>query len=290
MANSISADIIARRNAAKMATGAAAAGPQTGFLVFDTESVPDGRLIARVKYPNEVLSPEQAIARAQQEAREQSATGSDFLPVTFQIPVAVCVLRVGTDFTPQGLACLDAPLFRPVEIVRQFWRGVGHYSRAKLVTFNGRGFDLPLMELAAFDHGCSARDYFYNSRNRFQGNHLDLMDWLSNFGACRMAGGLSMMAQRSAGGTPAGCGKIDVAGDQVYQMHKEGKLQEINDYCMFDTLDTFFVFLRTRVLLGEMPADQERALVRRARLWLGSRVGELPALSTYLTAWDREHP
>lgn len=290
MANSISADIIARRNAAKMATGAAVAGPQTGFLVFDTESVPDGRLIARVKYPNDVLTPEQAIARAQQEAREQSATGSDFLPVTFQIPVAVCVLRVATDFTPQGLACLDAPLFRPAEIVRQFWRGVGHYSRAKLVTFNGRGFDLPLMELAAFDHGCSARDYFYSSRNRYQGNHLDLMDWLSNFGACRIAGGLSMLAQRAAGGVPPGCGKLDVAGDQVYQMHKEGKLQQINDYCAFDTLDTYFVFLRTRVLLGELSSEEERSVARRARLWLGSRVGEMPALSVYLTAWDREHP
>src|SRR3954466_5178817 len=114
MANSISADIISRR-AAKAAPGAAL--PQPGFLVFDTESVPDGRLIARVKYPGETLTPEEAISRAQQEAREQSNTGSDFLPVTFQIPIAVCVLRVATDFTPQGLACLDAPHFRPPEIV-----------------------------------------------------------------------------------------------------------------------------------------------------------------------------
>jgi hypothetical protein len=110
MVNSISADIISRR-AAKAAAGASAI--QTAFLVFDTESVPDGQLIARVKYPRENLTPEEAIARAQAEAREQSATGSDFLPVTFQVPVAVCVLRVANDFTLQGLACLDDPLFRP---------------------------------------------------------------------------------------------------------------------------------------------------------------------------------
>src|SRR5262245_7549549 len=123
MVNSISADIIARRNASKVATGAApTAGPQTGFLVFDTESVPDGRLLARVKYPHEELTPDEAIARAQQEAREQSLTGSDFLPVTFQVPVAVCVLRVATDYTLQGLACLDAPQFRTTEIVRAFWK------------------------------------------------------------------------------------------------------------------------------------------------------------------------
>jgi predicted PolB exonuclease-like 3'-5' exonuclease len=289
MVNSISADIISRR-AAKAAPGAAPVGQQTGFLVFDTESVPDGSLLARVKYPHENLTPQEAIARAQAEARELSRDNSDFLPVTFQVPVAVCVLRVARDFSLQGLACLDAPHFRTPQIVRQFWRGVAHYVGARLVTFNGRGFDLPLMELAAFDHGCSARDYFYNSRNRFQGNHLDLMDWLSNYGACRLAGGLNMLAQRSAGGRPPGCGKLDVAGDQVYEMYRAGKLREINDYCMFDTLDTYFVFLRTRILTGDLTSDNERATARRARLWLGARAADLPALHTYLAAWDQAHP
>jgi predicted PolB exonuclease-like 3'-5' exonuclease len=287
MVTSISADIISRRSA-KAASGASTQ-PQTGYLVFDTESIPDGELIARVKYPSEGLAPDEAIARAQAEAREQSRDGSDFLPVTFQTPVAVCVLRVGVDLTLQGMACLDTPRFRPVEIVRQFWRGVGHYQGATLVTFNGRGFDLPLLELAAFDHGCPAREYFYNSRNRFQGNHIDLMDWLSNYGACRIAGGLSMMAQRAAGGRPAGCGKLDVSGDQVLAMHRAGKIQEINDYCLFDTLDTYFVFLRTRILVGQATPEEERDLSRRARTWLETRVNEHPALRTYLHAWDRTH-
>jgi predicted PolB exonuclease-like 3'-5' exonuclease len=290
MVNSISADIISRR-AAKAAPGASL--PQTGFLVFDTESIPDGNLLARVKYPGEHLTAEEAIERARAEARELSRDGSDFLPVTFQAPVAVCIVRVATDFTLQGLSCLDAPHFRPPEITRQFWRGVGHYmgtcNRLKLVTFNGRGFDMPLLELAAFDHGCNAREYFQMSRNRYNGNHLDLMDWLSNNGACRVAGGLNMMAQRAAGGAPVGCGKLDVAGDQVYEMWKAGKLQEINDYCMFDTIDTYFVFLRTRVVVGEFPAEHEKALVRKARAWLGEKAAELPALATYLAAWDRTH-
>lgn len=290
MVNSISADIISRRAAKVAGSGAGGTIPQTGFLVFDTESVPDGKLLARVKYPHEAISPEGAIEKAQAEARELSKDNSDFLPVTFQVPIAVCVLRVATDLTLQGLACLDAPHFRTAEIVRQFWRGVAYYSQARLVTFNGRGFDLPLMELAAFDHGCSARDYYQNSRNRFQGKHLDLMDWLTNFGAFRLAGGLSMMAQRSAGGVPPGCGKLDVAGDQVYDMYRAGRLQEINDYCMFDTLDTYFVFLRTRVLTGDLTAELEQTLARKARAWLGTKLGELPALQTYLDAWDRLHP
>src|SRR5205085_2572441 len=92
-----------------------------------TETVPDGRLLAMVKYPQEPLSPEQAVERARQEARGQSPTGSDFIPVSFQYPVATCVLRVGSDFGLQAITCLDAPQFRPRKIVEQFWAGVSHY-------------------------------------------------------------------------------------------------------------------------------------------------------------------
>src|SRR5204862_6183234 len=122
------------------------------------------------------------------------------------------------------------------------------------------------------------------------GKHIDLMEWLTNHGAIRLAGGLSMMAQRAAGGRPPGCGKLDVAGDQVYEMYRAGKLQQINEYCMFDTIDTYFVFLRTRVRVGEFTFDEEQALARRARAWLGTRVAEWPALTTYLQAWDENHP
>src|SRR5262245_38088765 len=82
------------------------------FLVVDTESVPDGRLVSMIKYPQENLAPEDAIRRAQEEARQRSPVGSDFLPVSLQIPVAICVLRVAGDFSLQEVTCLDAPQFR----------------------------------------------------------------------------------------------------------------------------------------------------------------------------------
>ncbi len=132
------------------------AGAGTAYLIVDTESVPDGGLIAQVKYPGANLSAEEAIQRAQADAREQSPSGSDFLPVTFQQPVSICVLRLAKDYTIQALSALDAPHFRPDKMVLDFWRGVAHY-KPKLVTFNGRGFDLPLLEMAAFRHGCPAR-------------------------------------------------------------------------------------------------------------------------------------
>lgn len=248
------------------------------FLVIDTESVPDGNLLSAVKYPGEKLSAEAAIEKARGEARDASWSGSDFLPVTFQIPVGVCVLRVGADFALQAISCLDAPFFRPREIVKKFWLGVSCY-KAKLVTFNGRAFDMPLMELAAFRYGLSARDYYQNSRNRFNGP-IDLCDWMTNFGACRMTGGLDLLAKLL--GKP---GKMEVSGDRVYEMHREGKLQEINDYCLCDTLDTYFVFLRTRVLTGDLDTDREAELVAQARDFLEGKVSEFPVLRRYLDNW-----
>lgn len=258
---------------------------EPAFLVLDTESVPDGKLLQLVKYAGEELSPSEAVDRAQADARERSREGSDFLPVTFQYPVSVCVARVGSDFKLQAVTCLDAPQFRPVEIVRTFWRGVSRFTRAKLVTFNGRGFDLPLLEMAAFRYGCGAQHYFYNSRNRYNGNHLDLLDWLSSYGGCRLAGGLNLLSKLL--GKP---GKMEVAGDQVYPMYLEGKFQAINDYCMFDTLDTYFVFLRTRVLTGELSLEQEYEVVQSAKAWISAKVREAPALQQYLDNWGDWQP
>lgn len=256
------------------------------YLILDTESVPDGKLLAQVKYPGDNLTPEDAVSRAQGEARAKSPTGSDFLPVSFQYPVAVCIIRVAADFSIQALSCLDAPKFEPSHIVQAFWKGVEHYANARLVTFNGRSFDLPLLELAAFRYGCCGRGYYQAGRKRFNGtNHLDLMEWITNYGAFRLEGGLNLLSKLL--GKP---GKMDVCGDQVYQMFLDKRQQEINDYCVFDTIDTYFVFLRSRVLSGECSLEQEQALVKKAKDWLTAKSAELPALERYLTNWGDWQP
>lgn len=217
---------------------------------------------------------------AQEEALQKSGGTSDFLPVSFQYPVAVCVARVSATFELTKITCLDAPHFRPRQIVSEFWRGVATLPQATLVTFNGRGFDLPLLELAAFRFGCNIRAFLLHGRDRYRGNHFDLMEWVTNFNAFRLVGGLNLLSKLL--GKP---GKMDLVGHLVYQQFQEGKLQAINDYCLCDTLDTYFVFLRTRVLLGEITLEQEQELVQRAKQWLQERASEIPALSQYLSNW-----
>ena len=82
-------------------------------------------------------------------------------------------------------------------------------------------------------------------------------------------------------------GKMDVKGDEVLNLHREGKLREINDYCLCDTLDTYFVFLRTRVMTEEITRTQEKELLQQSREFLGGKQEEYPVLKKYLEAWSQ---
>ena len=194
-----------------------------------------------------------------------------FIPVTFHVPVAVAVARVSPDYRLLDLVALDAPDFDPRRIVETFWKGVEVYSRAALVDFNGRGFDIPLMTLSAFRFGIDCPRYFNDSRfgfrYRFTEKHIDLMEWLSEYGSFRMKGGLNLLAKML--GKP---GKMGTKGDQVAEMFARGEIREINDYCLHDVLDTYFVLLRTRVLTGELSLEREQEIVRETKAWIADRV------------------
>src|SRR5436853_3001561 len=98
-----------------LSKGAGDVQGKTTYLVLDTESIPDGRLLNLVKFGDQKLTSQEAVRRAQAEARDLSRVGSDFLPVSFQVPVAVCVARVSADYQLTKLTCLDSPQFRPRE-------------------------------------------------------------------------------------------------------------------------------------------------------------------------------
>ncbi len=259
------------------------------FLVFDVESVPDGRLIRKVRYSDNDISEEEAIDLYRKEILEQTDGKSDFIPPTFQYPVAISIGKVKNDYRLDDLVCLDEPEYRPRRMTELFWQGVEEtYANSVLVTFNGRGFDIPLLELMAYRYGVPAKRHFtdrYAARNRFSDRHFDMHDWLANFGAVRMNGGLNLMAKVI--GKP---GKMGTTGSEVYDLFLKGEMQRINDYCMHDVLDTYFVFLRTRVLRGDLTIDREQNIVRETKKRLEESSKDVPAFREYLDNWGDWDP
>lgn len=257
------------------------------YLIFDIETVGDGDLIQKVRYPDDELTPREAVERYRRQLLEE--TGRDVLPLTFVLPVSVAIAKVSADFRLLDVTVLDSPEFRPQEIVRRFWQGWQHYQRPTLVTFNGRGYDVPVLEIAAFRFGLSIPAWFNvdsrafeQSRNRYNhDSHLDLQEQLTNFGSFRMNGGLNLLATLID--KP---GKSGIDGSQVQDMYYDGHVDQINDYCRCDVLDTYFVFLRSRVLLGKLTLQEERELTRMARDMLSEQADNHPAYEHYLRTWD----
>ena len=255
------------------------------YFVFDIESVADPKLVAKVHY-NGTVSEEDAVQQFRKELLEKNQ--SDFIPYTFQIPISVAVAKITEDFALIDLVVLDEPDFRPHEICSRFWRGWLAYNRPTLISFNGRGFDIPMLELAAFRYGISIPQWFamevsMYDRPRYRYNtktHIDLHDVLTNNGATRFNGGLNLAA--SLLGKP---GKMDTQGDMVQDMFDAGRLSEINDYCRCDVLDTYFVFLRTMVLVGKLPLAREQQLVKETRDWIEQQSELVPIYRQYLDNW-----
>ena len=254
------------------------------FLIFDVESVADGELVSKIRYPGQALSPEDAIATYQDELLETK--GTTFIPYTFQVPTAVVIAKVAKDGTLEDLVSLDEPAYRPHVMTQHFWSGWEAHQCPTWVTFNGRSFDLPLMELAAYRYGIPLGRWFggsgYNApRNRFNKDaHLDLQEMITNFGASRCNGGLNLIANLIA--KP---GKAGLTGDRVQGEYDEGNHQAIADYCRCDVLDTYFVFLRTSTLMGRWTLDHELELVCKAKSWLEDREDENEAYAKYLELW-----
>jgi predicted PolB exonuclease-like 3'-5' exonuclease len=267
------------------------------YLVFDIESVADAQLISKVHFGGEI-APENAVRAYRDELLEKSNGDSDFIPYTFQIPVSVVIGKVNGKMELFDVVAVDEPHYRPHEICAKFWKGWKAYKQPSLVSFNGRGFDIPMLELAAFRYGISIPDWFAANtktfeqpRNRFNTKaHLDLFDILTNFGAARFNGGLNLAANLL--GKP---GKMDTQGfmvQDIYDSNPEDRsepLKRINDYCRCDVLDTYFVFLRTMILTGSLSLSEEHTLVEKTKNWLDAQSEKIPVYRQYLEHWGDWH-
>jgi predicted PolB exonuclease-like 3'-5' exonuclease len=140
------------------------------------------------------------------------------------------------------------------------------------VSWNGGGFDLPVLSYRAmlcgsratkyWDQGEDDRDFRFNNYvSRYHARHLDLMDILAMYQP-RNNAPLDDVAQLA--GLP---GKIGVGGAQVWAAYQDGKIAEIRDYCEADTANTYLLYLRFQLLRGVLTAEQHKkecALLRAA--------------------------
>jgi predicted PolB exonuclease-like 3'-5' exonuclease len=256
---------------------------EVNTLVFDIETVPDVAFGRRLYGLAEL--PDEQVAKAMF-ARRRQDSGGDFLPLEQHRVVAIsCALRSGEGLTLWSLGDLQTP---EGELVQRFFDGVAKFS-PDLVSWNGRGFDLPVLHLRGLLWGVQAPrfwetgdqdpDFRHNNYlSRFQWRHTDLMDVLSGFGAAR--GRISLANMASLLGLP---GKLGFGGDQVWDAYQRGDLAAIRRYCETDVLNTYLVYLRFELLRGRLSAAEHAAEVERARAYLSA--SPEPHLAQFLAAW-----
>jgi predicted PolB exonuclease-like 3'-5' exonuclease len=224
----------------------------TYYLIFDIETRVDKDLVKQIYDPENSLTLEQAYDTARDQILERSGKQSDFFPIPFHVPIAISTMQADEKYRIRSLGCFGADRYSEPEMVSKFWES---FERSHtLVTFNGRTFDLPVLESRALKYGLSLPRYFAagEGRSTFRGNrysdtyHIDLCDYLSNFGAYPR-NALNLWAKLT--GLP---GKYTIAGEDVEYLFRQGRQKEVNQYCMTDVLQTYLLFLRVERLRGKM--------------------------------------
>jgi len=230
------------------------------LLVFDIETRVDKTLLRQTQFADLEIGDDEAYERMRDQLRHESGGRSDFFPVTYHVPISIALVQAGDDCALQGVEVLGADRLGEDGLVREFWRRVEAFE-GTLVSFNGRGFDLPVLELQALRHGCALPRYFERNglRQRF-GRHVDLHDWLGNHGAVRLRGGLDLIAKLI--GLP---GKSDVAGADVQRLWERGRWADIHRYCADDAVQTYFILLRVEQLRGTLTSERVAELTAAAQ-------------------------
>jgi predicted PolB exonuclease-like 3'-5' exonuclease len=228
------------------------------FLTLDLETVPDEALVSAVDGEPRRPYGEQ-LERLLAARRAQSGGRSDFLPLPYHRPVAACTLEAEEDggaLVPCDLACWTDRDGREAAWLAKLWKRL----RGKtLVTFHGRGFDLPVLELRSLKLGVPAGGWFSHGRCAGVGEHHDLFELLSNDGA---APGAPLDLYAKLVGLP---GKEEVAGKDVRGLYAQGAHDRIAAYCTSDVVQTWFLYLRFRLLQGTLATAAYQRSVEAAR-------------------------
>jgi predicted PolB exonuclease-like 3'-5' exonuclease len=252
-------------------------------LVFDIETIPDVALGRRL-HGLEGLADEQ-VAKAMFALRRQ-ASGGDFLPHEQHRIVAIsCVLRSREGLSVWSLGDVDAP---EAELVQRFFDGIEKLS-PDLVSWNGAGFDLPVLHYRALAAGIQAPRYwetgeedaafrYNNYLSRYHWRHTDLMDVLSGFQNRARA---SLANTACLLGLP---GKMGFSGAQVWDAYRAHNLTGIRQYCETDVLNTYLIYLRFELMRGRLMRERYAEELERMKALL--RASPEPHLGEFLKAWE----
>lgn len=251
-------------------------------LVFDIETIPDTALGRRLYGVGDL--DDEAVAKIMF-FKQRQARQTDFLPLPQHRIVAVsAVLRTRDDLHVFSLGDTGSD---EKELVERFYDGVERYA-PELVSWNGAGFDLPVLHYRSLRHGVAAeryweigerdRDYRYNNYlSRFHWRHIDLMDVLAGF----QIGGRSSLEQVALLlGVP---GKLGMSGSQVWDRYQAGELEAIRNYCETDVLNTYLIYLRFQLIRGIF--DQSRYTAELERLEHKLEQASQSHLQEFLAAW-----
>lgn len=237
----------------------------TPVLVFDIETVPDIEGLRKLYELSSDLAPADIAEMAFQSRRQ--ATGNDFLPLHVHKVIAIsCVLRDKNDFCVWSLGSTEDT---EEELIRRFFEGIDKYT-PQLVSWNGNGFDLPVLHYRSMINGIQARCYWESGENdrefkwnnylsRYHTRHLDLMDLLALY---QPRANVSLNDLARLMGFP---GKLGMDGSQVWDAFQSGEIIEIRNYCETDVVNTYLLFLRFQFLRGILDDEQylyENELVR----------------------------
>jgi hypothetical protein len=164
--------------------------------------------------------------------------------------VVIGALWFGADYKARKLGVIGENKSEP-GILNDFAK-LMEERRPALVTWNGRGFDLPVIAARCLRHGIPLRHYYRTRDVRYRfspDGHLDLMDYVADFGAAKPSK-LDIVAKLC--GLP---GKVGVDGKDVGPLVHAGRLAEVRDYCLCDVAQTAGVFLRVQLLRGELDRE-----------------------------------
>ncbi len=257
-------------------------------LAFDIETVPDVEGGRRL-YHLQGLSDTEVAEALLQQRRQQ--TGDEFLRPHLQRVVAISVVLRHPE---RGLKVwsLGQPSDSEEELLQRFFTGLVHYTPT-LVSWNGTGFDLPVLHYRALLYGISCACYWdigegdkqarwNNYLNRYHWRHIDVMDVLSGYQP-RLAAPLDEIALLL--GLP---GKLGMNGSQVWHYFQRGDIQHIRRYCETDAVNTYLVYLRFEWMRANLTAAEYHNECQRLHNYLASLPE--PHWQVFLQNWHYTEP